>query len=66
MPDDQQLLDRFIEHRSEAAFRELVERYVNLVYSTALRRMHTREDIPVLLGEPERIVKERLAKGQPT
>ncbi len=28
--------------------------------------MHTREDIPVLLGEPERIVKERLAAGQPT
>jgi sirohydrochlorin cobaltochelatase len=28
--------------------------------------MHTREDIPVLLGEPERIVKERLANGQPT
>ena len=28
--------------------------------------MHTREDIPVLLGEPERIVKERLASGQPT
>jgi sirohydrochlorin cobaltochelatase len=27
--------------------------------------MHTREDIPVLLGEPERIVKERLANGQP-
>ena len=23
------------------------------------------EDIPVLLGEPERIVKERLAAGQP-
>lgn len=28
--------------------------------------MHTREDIPVLLGEPERIVKDRLASGQPT
>lgn len=28
--------------------------------------MHTVEDIPVLLGEPERIVKERLAAGQPT
>lgn len=28
--------------------------------------MHTREDIPVLLGEPERIVKERLANRQPT
>jgi sirohydrochlorin cobaltochelatase len=28
--------------------------------------MHTQEDIPILLGEPQRIVKERLAKGQPT
>ena len=28
--------------------------------------MHTQEDIPVLLGEPKRIVQERLAGGQPT
>lgn len=28
--------------------------------------LHTIEDIPVLLGEPERIVKQRLAAGQPT
>ena len=28
--------------------------------------LHVAEDIPVLLGEPERIVKERLAAGQPT
>jgi sirohydrochlorin cobaltochelatase len=28
--------------------------------------MHTREDIPVLLGEPERVVQERLANRQPT
>jgi sirohydrochlorin cobaltochelatase len=28
--------------------------------------LHAVEDIPVLLGEPERIVKERLAVGQPT
>jgi sirohydrochlorin cobaltochelatase len=28
--------------------------------------LHTQEDIPVLLGEPERIVKARLASGQPT
>jgi sirohydrochlorin cobaltochelatase len=27
--------------------------------------LHAVEDIPVLLGEPERIVKERLAAGQP-
>jgi sirohydrochlorin cobaltochelatase len=28
--------------------------------------LHSVEDIPVLLGEPERIVKERLAASQPT
>ena len=28
--------------------------------------LHVREDIPVLLGEPERVVRERLASGQPT
>jgi sirohydrochlorin cobaltochelatase len=28
--------------------------------------LHVIEDIPVLLGEPERVVKERLAAGQPT
>jgi len=28
--------------------------------------LHVAEDIPVLLGEPERIVKERLVAGQPT
>ena len=28
--------------------------------------LHVTEDIPVLLGEPERIVKERLAAGHPT
>jgi RNA polymerase sigma factor (sigma-70 family) len=38
MPDDQQLLIHFAKERSEAAFGELVNRYVNLVYSTALRR----------------------------
>jgi sirohydrochlorin cobaltochelatase len=28
--------------------------------------LHVVEDIPVLLGEPERLVKQRLAAGQPT
>lgn len=28
--------------------------------------MHVQEDIPVLLGEPERLVRERLAASQPT
>jgi sirohydrochlorin cobaltochelatase len=28
--------------------------------------LHTQEDIPVLLGEPKRIVEQRIAAGQPT
>ena len=28
--------------------------------------LHTQEDIPVLLGEPENIVREQLKRGQPT
>jgi sirohydrochlorin cobaltochelatase len=28
--------------------------------------MHARQDIPVLLGEPERVVQQRLQAGQPT
>jgi RNA polymerase sigma factor (sigma-70 family) len=38
MLDDQQLLRRYAADGSEAAFAELVARYVNLVYSAALRR----------------------------
>ena len=28
--------------------------------------LHSYEDIPMMLGEPERLVKSRLAAGQPT
>jgi sirohydrochlorin cobaltochelatase len=28
--------------------------------------LHVREDIPVLMGEPERLVRQRLERGQPT
>ena len=28
--------------------------------------LHSREGIPVMLGEPERVVQERLKNGQPT
>ncbi len=38
MTDSQQLLRDYIESNSETAFRELVGRYIDLVYSTALRR----------------------------
>jgi RNA polymerase sigma factor (sigma-70 family) len=34
---DQQLLRAYVSHRSEAAFTELVHRYIDLVYSTARR-----------------------------
>src|SRR6185503_19239334 len=37
MTDSQQLLADYAAHGSETAFRELVSRYLNLVYSTALR-----------------------------
>jgi RNA polymerase sigma factor (sigma-70 family) len=49
MTESQQLLAEYIENRSEAAFRRIVERYVNLVYSTALRSVsgdrHLAEDV---------------------
>src|SRR4029077_1838248 len=38
MLDDRQLLARYLTEGSEAAFSEIVSRYVNLVYSAALRR----------------------------
>lgn len=37
MTETQQLLAAYVEEGSETAFRELVSRYLNLVYSTALR-----------------------------
>lgn len=37
MTDDEQLLSRYTEARCESAFGELVTRYIDLVYSVALR-----------------------------
>jgi RNA polymerase sigma factor (sigma-70 family) len=49
MEDDQQLLRRFVSGHSQDAFAELVRRYVNLVYSSAMRTLngdaHRAEDV---------------------
>lgn len=49
MTSPQRLLAEYVTNGSDAAFRELVNRYVDLVYSTALRRVagdsHLAEDI---------------------
>jgi RNA polymerase sigma factor (sigma-70 family) len=53
MPDDRQLLTRFADDGSEAAFGELVARHVALVYSAALRQTggdaHLAQDIAQLV-----------------
>ena len=49
MTDGKQLLAKYVQNGSEAAFRDLVGRYTNLVYSVALRSVngdrHLAEDI---------------------
>src|SRR5262245_10066196 len=49
MTDSRTLLAQYVKEGSESAFRELVNGYVNLVYSTALRLMsgdtHLAEDV---------------------
>src|SRR5919107_4716580 len=37
--DEWQLLREYVEHNSQAAFAGLIERYINLVYSTCLREV---------------------------
>ena len=39
MNEDPELLRRYLDERSEAAFTELTERHIRLVYATALRRV---------------------------
>src|SRR6185369_9590423 len=55
------LLAAFRETRSDAAFRELVRRYTNLVYSVAKRRLTS----TVLAEEVTQSVFIRLAKSVP-
>ena len=49
MTDSWKLLEDYVENGSETAFRELVSRYINLVYSTAVRLVdsdtHLAEDV---------------------
>lgn len=49
MTDDSDLLRRYTEEKSEAAFAELVRRYLDLVYAVALRKVggdaHLAEDV---------------------
>jgi RNA polymerase sigma factor (sigma-70 family) len=49
MPDSQELLREYVKEGSESAFRELVSRYVDLVYSAAVRLMdgdtHLAQDV---------------------
>src|SRR5262245_2563001 len=40
--DDAQLLEEYASSRSEAAFAELIERYVGLVYSSCWRQLRDR------------------------
>src|SRR5436190_19297027 len=56
-----ELLAEFRERRSEDAFRELVRRYSNLVFSAAKRRVSNAS----LAGEITQIVFIRLAKAAP-
>ncbi len=69
MPDDSQLLRHYVEGGSEAAFKELVERHLGLVYHSALRRLgaeaHLAPDIAqtvfILLAR-----KARTLRGHPS
>jgi RNA polymerase sigma factor (sigma-70 family) len=49
MTDSQQSLSEYVRSGSESAFRDLVDRYLNLVFTTALRRMegdaHRAQDV---------------------
>jgi RNA polymerase sigma factor (sigma-70 family) len=68
---DQQFLRDYVEHRSEAAFAELVRRHIDLVYSAALRTVcnpHQAEDVTqaafmALAHGSERLSKRAILSG---
>jgi len=71
MTDDAQLLRRYAEEGSETAFGQLVERYINLVYSAAVRQVRDAqlaEDIvqmvfTALAGKARALPEEVLLSG---
>src|SRR5881394_1821496 len=65
--DDFQLLREYADHASEPAFRELVARYIDLVYSSAARQVrdpHTAEDVTqtvfIILAQKARQIRPQL------
>ena len=56
MANDLELLQRYVDDRSEAAFAELVRRNVDLVYCTALRHV---SDLRRAFGEFFRVLRPR-------
>jgi RNA polymerase sigma factor (sigma-70 family) len=62
MPEDTELLQRYVADRSEAAFAELVRRHINLVYSVALRRVNGQAH---LAGDVTQSVFTDLARKAP-
>jgi sirohydrochlorin cobaltochelatase len=54
------------EPRISACYELAPTRYVVMVPFFTSDGMHTQEDIPILLGEPKKVIQQRLAAGQPT
>jgi RNA polymerase sigma factor (sigma-70 family) len=71
MTDSNQLLRRYAQEESEEAFRQIVERYIDLVFSTALRRtngdVHLAQDVTqtvfIGLGQKARSLQHSLTLG---
>jgi DNA-directed RNA polymerase specialized sigma24 family protein len=67
MTDHRTLLADYVAHGSEDAFRELVARYVDLVYSTALRLVngdtHRAEDVTQMVFADLARQADALSKG---